>query len=475
MDRLPTEITVMLFENLRLDQRANLRLVNKKFKESIEFGLKKIDHIHIGQSKPLHLSSKYIGCRMKRKSYRKRFWPKFYSFLNKYCSESLHLSSDFNLEMIELVMIAPKLKSLVCPTIVDDDLIFPHQGEKYAQVLYEKFDQLIYLRLTSHGTCADLFSAERIKRRQPVLHLTFPFEGPSGYLTSEELIPRSVKSIALKNDVMKPHMIPKISADIASSLTEFEFIGDFEYKKLPGPLNSLELLKLKSVNTKLINNSARFFKKFYKSSDSLNHLHLSLDEKIYPLRKIINNFLDSLDNLKTITLDFELSDHVSWKYSSTACRPLELSLNSTQLTKLDISTNFNSVFKISSTKITDLQINCSRYMDIDLEMDPSSLLVLEIRKTRITNALLSFIQRAVNLKTLVFEQCPFESKPFQHFSLCCIDNSFREKATIHAPTGQYQLISPTGPSKPLPNFYNIPYVHSAVFNCNSDIYKLKIN
>lgn len=366
MDNFPVEIMAKFFNLSSLDERARLRLVNRKFKESIEYGLSTVSWIKIYDDEIFDdIYDKYIPISSNKMP---NYGPNFWTFINKYCAKSinLQLNSECFCNVMCLLPIAEKVKEIrhsssCLKFMMDTELpFFPN-----LQILKANYD---------HHCCeSNHLAKKQLKFNEKVFHLCLPCFKKTNCWTDD--FPSTLRSIFI--DFRYYHYkIPKFSKELSSSLVEFTIKGTPVIEKLPFKFNSLEKLIVKDVDVS--HDPFIIEKLFGKFRDSFSRLKcLSFSADYNPSIETRNgNFytvFHELTNLVKAIIELRIYDFKP-KY-------FNVCFKSRKLTSLHFNSNDKLSLKIISKKLTDLSIKA--YMLFDLEMDFSVLKNFSIMETEV--------------------------------------------------------------------------------------------
>lgn len=389
MDTLPTELLTTIFDYLDLNDKKKLRLVNRKINHVIDFSLKRVTHVYVGESFPFHLSpSQYVSYLVNKGQ---KVSPRIWSFLDKYCADSIHLYCDLDVNLKSIITLAPKLKTIV--------ILYPEKDD-YSELVF-KCKQLLDLRPTSlsHLCLTNTIAKERMKRGEDVIHLSLPCNEKC--FSKKASLPRSLNCLSISDEYIG---LPIITNQIAGSLVELNIIYDFKQfniKSFPNNFTSLKNLSLYLMRCSK-EDAMNIFRKFESSFSTLEYLFIGSDYANYYVEEL-NYFVSSFKKL--VTCELCLSDDAE---------KMTLNLTSSNLKKLKIFAAEAMTLNVASTKITDLALD--DVSPINFHMDFSHLLTLSIEESKISTQLLLTIEAANQLRSLILVNCHFEDNSLQYFS-----------------------------------------------------------
>lgn len=187
MDTVPVTVMVKFFYSFNLDERAKLRLVNKQFKESIEYGLKMIKYIDLNPLKSSRSSRKSVCLPSRKISVGKSL----YSFLAKYCGDSIELTSFSSFYLEDLIPIASKLKE------VFPDLLYKTPNWQNTLKQFTKLERIDSDADIANSICNCILAKQRIDAGKKVHHLILPCYQSFQSWHKDILISRGIKSLKI--------------------------------------------------------------------------------------------------------------------------------------------------------------------------------------------------------------------------------------------------------------------------------------
>lgn len=384
MNSLPKAVLTQIFYPFSLKERLRLRLVNKKFKETIENGLKIVSHIKIGQcDMTINVNKKYILI--------VNFSPYtcFWSLIDRYCDSSIHIYCNHIMNLESFLPISSKIESIYFG-VFETPKNFPYLLRSCfprLQVLVSIYDQ--------HFCCTNVLAKERIKLEESVVHMSLPcneINRPCWSLRDQ--IPFGLKSLLL--DFTQNLKLATISRDVTSSLVQLTIKGTAKENIFKGNFNSLRQLELIHFNA--LSSVSNFNGFLLKLSRASNIQFIKIDIQLnQQAADLLSKYLINLTNLTKVELNIQTSQ-LTYQ---------DINLTSLQLETLFVSTNTMLSLKLSSTKLTHVTINAESL--IDFKMNFSSLKSFNIERTNISCHLLQGLNSNNQLKVLQIGQCDLPS------------------------------------------------------------------
>lgn len=386
MNYLPIEVFSQIFSSFTFEERLRLRLVNKNFKEGIEFGFKIISHVNLGGNISIKTDEKYIL----KASYAPNIH--FFSLINKYCVKSLQLYSIYNINIDLLKPLAFKLRAINCSW-----LFTPKNTSHLLTKYFPKLQLIRHIHGHDHICCSNLLAKERIKQGKKVIHMSLPCtkdESRRCWSLDDEL-PSELISLQINFKKIETQR-PIIREEVTSSLIELIINGTVEKNTFKGCFALIQKLELSNFDE--LENGSNLNDLLLKLSEASNLQYLKIDIRLNPqAAELLNKYLNNLINLTELELIVQSSQSILQ----------EINLPSLKLKSLFVSTNMILSLKISSTKLTRVTINAESL--IDLKMNFASLQSLNIKRTKISCFLLQCIDTKNQLRFLQIDQCKLTS------------------------------------------------------------------
>lgn len=380
MNSLPMEILITILDYIPLNQRKELRRVNRKFKEAIEVGLRNMTHLYIdyiNNNIKFRTESKYIEYLINRDE---KVPYGLWMFISKYCPNLIYIDSKVRTKMIKLS--SPK---------------------------HGYFSQFVsnveYIQIKGFHHCYDDSMVQNIiSRRSNNFHMSTPCNKfkPECVLYNNNL-PIGLKSLKIEGN---SHEFPRMNNKITESLTELKLHELPNLFKLSGKFKSLERLTLNfhkldaEYAVEYITRSIKStMMKFEEASFTLKSIEIHLN--VYKTcQSKIEKFISSLENLVIAVICLNGSN-------------INLNLRSKKLKKMRLLRVENVT--VYSTEITDLSLS-SLEEKFFLHMSFQNVLTLNIRRTFLGLKASGVIKRSLHLRYLYIHQCELKDHLKEDFT-----------------------------------------------------------
>lgn len=469
MNSLPIEILSMFFDYFPLNKRADLRLINRRFKEAIEHGLKRINYVYIGPNIPFCLSTKYVPFIISiRCTFMGKILPNFWQFLAKYCGRSIHIYIELELDINSLLPLGSNLKAIYCKDITIKGNRYNPKGNsssEFLKLLNTTLTQLEDIRSikNDHFCFTNLLVQERMKKVNDVIHLSFPCNSYECY-NQIESFPVGLQSLYLNGKLGK---MPMFTKQMANSLVELQvqniLLG--QIKKLDYKFTSLRILSLiltrKDQKTHEVISILKNFNDAFSTVQSL-YIHLKY---LNDYAKQLDYFISSFTNLLKLEMNIDEVDNDLDGHFPFILNQIEpglkvnLNVNSNMLKKLKVKAKHDLTLNVTSTKIENIEMVSYPRRKIDLKTDSPSLHTLKIRGGNFVKELASITQNLTQLKCLSIVNCELDSPSIANFfSNVLVKLTNLQKLKFDSP-------KPTGLKKISFNLENYPYLEYLSFDC----------
>lgn len=410
MDTLPPEVFVTFFVSLSLEELAKLRLTSKKFKEAIEYGLKKVDHISLdGYYSNFYPGNKYVQIFADEErdflSMTRKVDPSFWKFISKYCGNSITLYYKASLDVDVIIPAIEKFKIINCSILKSSDL--------FGISSFDKLINIEELRIENDYECIGINHAlERKKNGKQITHLDFSchHDSPS-CLANLSYFPVGIKSLVVKCNNLTPlaNAIPKMSQEIAESLVEIKISGELSLRETSLNYSSLKKFSIYPSKYDDPEKIISTFNMLKRSSDHLESLTIGGRFSIAGKARIFDLIPDMI-NLKYLKLMFRLDPQFDHREDGSRH---SLVIKSQRLKRLIIDIDYTLDIEIASKVISYIDFRVKGVTKFNV--DPSRVLYFSYCKANMVNDVANFIKNCPNLHHLKVHSTNIEN--FANFLL----------------------------------------------------------